>query len=95
MRVVRRADVHCVHIRAVDQVVVIRKPALRGDAVFLADRIQLFPVNIADGHKLQIRALAYAGLMHAGPDAAYADGTNSNDLIFHIQFLLLTRPYFG
>ena len=61
MRVVRRADVHCVHIRTTDQVVVIRKPALRGDAVFLADRIQLFPVNIADGHKLQIRALAYAG----------------------------------
>ena len=86
--VVGGADVHRLHIGAADQVVIIGEAPLRGDAVLLPCRLQLFLVDVTDGHQFQIGASADAGLVNAGPDAAQAHRAHSNHFFTHNASLL-------
>ena len=86
--VVGGADIHRLYIGAVDQGVIIGEAPLRGDAVLLPCRLQLFLVDVTDGHQLQVGASADAGLVNAGPDAAQAHRAHSNHFFTHNASLL-------
>ena len=76
--VVRRGNIHRVHIRAVDEVVVIRKAMRLVNAVFFLRVTQRLGVNVAHRDQLQIRAAFNARQMHVAGNTADADAANSN-----------------
>ena len=94
MRVIRRADVHSVHVRAANQVAVVRKPVRLVDAVLFAHGAQLFRVDVADCHKLEIGAAPDTRLVHARPDCAHTDRADADNLLFHTVFPFCTLKAF-
>ena len=81
MQVVRRTDFHCIHLRAGQQLPIIRKTALRRQAEFVAGLFQPLRVNVTDGRDLSIGVLQQARHMSTHGNAAHANDSNTN--FFH------------